>query len=388
MSECPLADAPPRIGIVLGTRPEVIKLFPLIRALQPFVEAGNVAVEVLSTGQQRELLDQVLGWLGVVPDCDLQAMNSNDPGENPALLHARLVTEISHWLRDRQIDRCVVQGDTSSAHAGALAAHYLRVPVSHVEAGLRTWDTRQPFPEEMHRQAIAIVADQHFCPTPRALQNLRTANINTTNAWMVGNTVVDAVRLCRARVEPPRDLPEKRDFRLYVTVHRRENHDRLQSAILPAIARVVADNQNLDAVVSVHPNPAVRAAVQQTLSGVERVHLRLPLDYGASLAMVRDATLVVTDSGGLQEEAAALGTPVVVLRQLTERQEAIEYGHAIMPGTGAVQIAHTLHGLLQDPVTRAAMSRPSAAFGDGYAAQRIAARIVDSLVARAQKGVA
>ncbi len=378
----------PHIGIVLGTRPEVIKLYPVWRALQPHVRAGRLRLSLLSTGQQRQLLDQTLAWFGIKPDVDLDAMNRDNPGEHPALLHARMMSAITAWLVADKIDRVVVQGDTSSAHAAALAGHYSGLPVSHVEAGLRTWDMQQPFPEEMHRRAIALCADQHFCPTPQALRNLEHSHIDTANAWVVGNTVVDAVKLCHDRITPPANLPPAPAKRLYVTVHRRENHARLTAEILPALRRVVADNKDVDAVVSVHPNPAVHSAVHKVLGDAERVWLLAPLDYGESLAMVRDATIVVTDSGGLQEEATALGTALVVLRQRTERQEAVDAGHAVLPQAGAVTIARALDRLLSDEGARAQMARPGDVFGDGQAAQRIVHHLLMAVGGNVAEGAA
>lgn len=375
----------PRLGIIFGTRPEVIKLFAVLKALEPAIDAGQVIVRVLSTGQQRQLVDQTMRWFGIQPDEDLDVM-AHSGSDDPAALHTRLMAGLHGWMKAERLDRCVVQGDTSTAHAAALTAFYLRVPVSHIEAGLRTWDRDQPWPEELHRRGIALCADQHFCPTAEALHNLEETKIvapKDGRAWVVGNTVVDALRLSTQRMPPPVPDPHMEaktpNLRLFVTLHRRENQPLLTSDILPALRRVIADHPHVTAVVSVHPNPTVRRAVARELTGVPRIELRPPLDYGETLALVRDAALVVTDSGGLQEEATALGTPVVVLRQRTERAEAVDAGCAILPGTGAMAIAQTLHRLLTDHQARAQMARKSDVFGDGHAAERIVEHVLGAL---------
>ncbi len=307
-------NAPPRLAIVLGTRPEVIKLWPVIRALSPAVRAGRIALHVLSTGQQRDLLDQTLAFFQIAPDHDLDLMAADHPGEPLDAVFGRAVQRIGAWLRAASIDRVIVQGDTLSAFASGLAAFYAGVPVSHVEAGLRTGDLDRPFPEELHRRVLTMCADQHFCPTPAALTNVADEGADPATAHVVGNTVVDAVRLVAPDARRPAHLPASPGRRLFVTLHRRENHSRLASELLPAVRRVVRDHADTDAVVSVHPNPAVRGAVAKTLAGADRIHLCAPMAYAETLALVRESTLVVTDSGGLQEEATALGTPLVVLR--------------------------------------------------------------------------
>jgi len=389
----------PHIAIVIGTRPEAIKLYPVLDAFGPAVAAGDVRISVVSTGQQRQLLDQAFGFFGIQPDADLGVMGR--PDEPLGSVFARTVAAMTAWMHELPggpPSRVVVQGDTLSAHAGATAAFYAGVPVSHVEAGLRTWDNERPFPEELHRRAIALAADQHFCPTPGALANLRSDGIDTQSAHVVGNSVIDAMRLCADRIARPTDLPKRPEQRLFVTVHRRENLPLLATEILPALRRLVADHPNVDAIVPVHPNPAVGSAIARVVDGCDRITTIPPVAYGQSLGLVRDATLVVTDSGGLQEEATALGTPVVVLRGVSERTEAIDDGNAILAGTSAVAIARVIHGLLSDPAALAAMARPNDVFGDGHAASRIVAsvlsiwgivpRAADSFAAQLREGAA
>lgn len=378
----------PRVAIVLGTRPEVIKLWPLLRALQPAVDAGQISLFVLSTGQQRDLLDQALAFFAIERDADLDLMDPEHPGERMEAVFGRAIERIGKWLRRERIDRVVVQGDTLSALAAAQAAFYAGIPISHVEAGLRTWDHGRPFPEEAHRRAIALFADQHFCPTPQSLENLRRDGIDTRHAHIVGNTVIDAVHLVLPRSHVPASLPAHPGRRLFVTVHRRENHARLPTELLPAIRRVVAAHPDTDAVVSVHPNPAVRRAMTRALVGADRVHLLAPLDYAATIGLVRQATLVITDSGGLQEEATAIGTPLVVLRDITERNEAVDSGNAVLSAGGAPAIAKAIGDLLDNDAARLRMAQPSDVFGRGDAAPQIARLLLDRLCAVAKKGAA
>jgi len=363
-------NAPLRIGLVFGTRPEVIKLYPLWSALQPYVATGKVDVSAISTGQQRELLAQGLGFFGWTPEYEFDLMRD---GDELAAMHARILSSLACLYRDEHFDWIVVQGDTLTAWTAAMAAFYARIPVAHVEAGLRTWDPEHPFPEEVHRRWITACATLHFCPTEAARRNLLAEGTSPRDVLLVGNTVVDAVRLVSDRIESPAPRLSHAPRRLFLTVHRRENHSRLVKDILPAIKRVVREAPDVEVVVSVHPNPAVREPLLRQLGGLDRVQLMPPLSYGATLGLVRDSTLVVTDSGGLQEEAAVLGTPVMVLRRVTERIEAVRAGNALVIGTDVGQVAGHILEIVKDDHRLGQMARPSDVFGDGHAAERIAA---------------
>ncbi len=367
---------PYRIGVVFGTRPEVIKLYPVLAALQSHVEDGSVVVRTISTGQQRELLAQVLRLFDCKADYDFDLMRD---GQALAHAHARMVTSLTGVYHDEHFDRVLVQGDTLTSFSAAMCAFYAQIPVAHIEAGLRTWDIGHPYPEEVHRRWISACSDIHFCPTESARRNLMDEGIPARDTLLVGNTVIDAMRLVEHRVAPPSELPSPRGRRLFVTVHRRENHARLEEDILPAIAAIVCANPDLDVVVSMHPNPCVLEPTRRALGHLERVHLTEPLDYTESLGLVRQSTLVVTDSGGLQEEATALGTPVLVVRRLTERMEAVSAGNALVIGTTADEVANRIQRVLDDDALRARMSVPSEVFGDGHAADRIVAHLLEDL---------
>ncbi|MFT7622426.1 MAG: UDP-N-acetylglucosamine 2-epimerase (non-hydrolyzing) [Myxococcota bacterium] len=369
----------PRIGIVFGTRPEVIKLYPLLAELKPHVEAGDVVVRTFNTGQQRELVAQALALFGHTPDYDFDLMQDGEP---LTYAHARMTRSLGMAFADERLDRVIVQGDTLTAFTAAMCAFYARIPVAHVEAGLRTWDLGQPFPEEAHRRWITACADLHFCPTGTTRRNLIDEGVPPREAPLVGNTVIDAMRLVQDQIKPPEGLAEPIGRRLFVTVHRRENHKRLESDILPALRQVLADTPDLDAVLTVHPNPNVAEPLRRVLGSHPRIQLLDPVDYPHSLGLIRQSTLVITDSGGLQEEATALGTPVMVVRELTERIEALATGNALIIGTGAAAVASRVSKLLANPIQLERMSRPSDVFGDGYASGRIVKRIVDDLQAR------
>jgi len=364
---------PYRLGVVFGTRPEAIKLYPLLVALAPYVEQGAVSLRTISTGQQPDLLEQSLDLLGIQPD---YALSVGAGGSNLATLHARMTESLTTVFHDEPLDFLFVQGDTLTAFSAALAAFYARIPVHHVEAGLRTWDPNHPFPEEVHRRWITHVTHTHYCPTVQAQRNLIQEGVPASCAILVGNTVIDAMRLVNNRIAYPTELPAPVGRRIFFTSHRRENLDRLEGHILPAIRSVVTQNPDVDVVVSVHPNPVVEQAMQRYLQGHERIHLMRPLDYTEALGLVRDSTLVVTDSGGLQEEATAMGTPVLVLRRVTERIEAVDAGCALVIGTDAQSMSERICGVLNDAALLAQMAQPSRVFGDGYAAERIVAHVL------------
>jgi UDP-N-acetylglucosamine 2-epimerase (non-hydrolysing) len=362
-----------RVATIVGTRPEVIKLAPVVRELDRTPGVENI---VVSTGQHRELIDQMLTLFEIEPDVELAVMQS---GQLLSDLSGELVRRLGETMRDLRPDVVVVQGDTTSAFCGALAAFYEGIAVGHVEAGLRSWDLRSPFPEEANRRLASVVADFHFCPTPRSAANLESEGVPASRLHVTGNTVIDALlwAVDEARRLPPA-VPFLRGRRVVVTLHRRENHGETMRHICRTI-RSLAGRGDVDVIFPVHPNPAVRAVVARTLEGVEGVHLCEPLDYLSFVQVLDSADLVLTDSGGVQEEAPSLGKPVLVLRDTTERPEAIEAGVARLVGTTPDFVYAAASELLDDPRAYARMARAENPFGDGRAAGRIAEVLGDRL---------
>lgn len=369
-----------KLFIVFGTRPEAIKLFPVIRALSTSPE---LEIVTCVTGQHRGLLDQVLGIAGIRPDIDLDLMTH---GQSLDSLSARLLLAIGAELDRAQPDRVIVQGDTVSAMAGALAAHYRRIPVSHVEAGLRSGDLLQPWPEEANRRIIAALADQHFAPTRAAAAALRAENIASENIHVTGNTVIDALFETRQRIRADpslaaglagiaRALAGRRI--VLVTSHRRENLDAGIAAIASALARI-ATRPDVAVLFPVHPNPAIGSVLDTLLPAHPRIVRTEPLDYPHFIRALELADIVLSDSGGVQEEAPALGKPLLVLRETTERAEGIAAGTARLVGTCTDRIVEEVCRLLDEPAAYAAMAQAHSPFGDGQAASRIAALIRNS----------
>jgi UDP-N-acetylglucosamine 2-epimerase (non-hydrolysing) len=359
------------IALLVGTRPEAIKLAPVRRAL----ERRGLRAEVYLTGQHRDLVRSALADLELEPVEDLRVMRK---GQTLASLSARLIVELQGVLGRRRPAMLVVQGDTTSVLMSALAAFYQDVPVAHVEAGLRSGSLRNPFPEEMNRQLVTRLARLHFAPTPRARENLRQEGIPDSQIHVVGNTIVDALFDARDRLipalPPDRRIDGLRRRRLLlVTAHRRESFGADLLALCHGLAGVARRySSELDIVFPVHLNPNVQAAVGQALVGLPNVHLLKPLPYLRFLQLLIHAELVVTDSGGVQEECATLGKPLIVARRVTERPEALEAGagELVPPEAGAIEVA--ARRLLDDPALRMARTKPSAIFGDGRAADRIA----------------
>jgi UDP-N-acetylglucosamine 2-epimerase (non-hydrolysing) len=365
--------APKRVLTVFGTRPEAIKLFPLVHAL---ASDTRFAPRVCVSGQHRGLLDQVLGIAGIAPDHDLGLMQADQPLD---ALTAALLTGIGRVIDDERPDRVVVQGDTATALAAALAAYYRKVPVAHVEAGLRSGDIHHPWPEEVNRKAVATIAALHCAPTETAAAALRAENVAPETIHVTGNTVIDALRWIAARIEErpelASDLAElERRFAgrrlIGVTTHRRESFGAGMRSIAQAIRRLAA-RPDVAVVFPLHPNPNVRGVMSTELAGLDNVALIEPLDYPNFARLLDRAWLMLSDSGGVQEEAPAFGTPVLVLRETTERPEGIAAGTARLVGTDAERIVGEAERLLDDPVAHAAMARAHNAFGDGQSAARI-----------------
>jgi UDP-N-acetylglucosamine 2-epimerase len=360
------------IAVLIGTRPEAIKLMPVVRAL----EAAGARPSVWVTGQHLELLQPVLADLDLHADEDLRVMQ---PGQGLVDLSARVLTATRDLISRTRPRALVVEGDTTSVAMAALAAFYEGVLVAHVEAGLRTGDRRSPFPEELNRRLVASVADLHFAPTPRAAENLRREGVDPATVHVVGNTVVDALFHAREQLvprlapDPVLDgLPSPGRRLVLVTAHRRESFGPDLLAITRGLRRLAQAVPDVDIVYPVHLNPQVDGPVRESLAGVASVHLLPPLGYLRFVQMLLRATLVVTDSGGVQEEAAALGIPLLVARRTSERLEAVEAGVAEMVGPDADRIVEAASRLLRDHEAWARRARPTSVFGDGRAAPRIA----------------
>lgn len=360
--------------VVFGTRPEAIKLFPVVRAL---ARRPALRVRTCVTAQHRGLLDQVLSIAGLSPDIDLDLM---EPGQGLDRLTARLLVGLGQAMDAERPDLVVVQGDTATAMAGALAAYYRRIPVAHVEAGLRSGDILHPWPEEVNRRIVAPIAAHHFAPTDTAAAALIAEAIDPATVHVTGNTVIDALCWTRDRVAADPSLAAGLDDiaarfagrrLVLVTTHRRENFGGGMTAIARAIGRI-ADRPDVAVLFPVHPNPAVGPAMDAVLAGRDNVARIAPLDYPHFVRALGLCTLVLTDSGGVQEEAPALGKPVLVMRETTERPEGVAAGTARLVGTDEDRIVSEVFTLLDDSRAHAAMARAHNPFGDGRAADRIA----------------
>jgi UDP-N-acetylglucosamine 2-epimerase (non-hydrolysing) len=371
----------PRIALVFGTRPEAIKLAPVHRALRA---ADDLEPCVCVTGQHREMLDQVLAVFGIRPDADLDLMR---PDQGLAGLTARAVAGVDGWLATAAPDLVLVQGDTTTVFCAALAAFYRGIPVGHLEAGLRTGDLRSPFPEEANRVLTTRLADLHFAPTPGARDNLLAEGVPAARIHVTGNTVIDALLEVRERVR--RDPPEVPGFDatdprhlVLITGHRRENFGPGFRAVCGGIARLADRFADHVFVYPVHLNPHVQAPVREILGGRANVHLIDPLPYLPFVRLMDRSRLILTDSGGVQEEAPSLGVPVLVTRDTTERPEAVSAGTVRLVGTDEERLVREATRLLTDETARAEMARAHNPYGDGLAAGRIVAACREYLAAR------
>ncbi len=360
--------APARIAVVVGTRPEAIKLAPVIRELRR--RPGAFECRVIATSQHRELLVQALAEFDIAADRDLDLM---EPGQSLGRFAARCLESMSKALVQEQPDLVMVQGDTTTVVAAAMAAAYQSIPVAHVEAGLRSHDVNNPFPEEMNRKIAAAVAAVHFAPTPLARRNLLDEGVAADRVVLSGNTVVDAVHaldLSNALPAALRDLDPERT--IVLTTHRRENHGTPLARVCEAVRQLVRDRPHLQIVFPVHPNPMVGAVVRSALGGLPQVRLIEPLAYRPMLALLSRCKLILTDSGGIQEEAPSLGKPVLILREVTERPEVVSAGAGRLVGTDSADIVSAVSRLLDDPAEYARMASARNPFGDGRASVHIA----------------
>ncbi len=369
-----------KIVTVFGTRPEAIKMFPVVNALHA---RSEMEVRVCVTAQHREMLDQVLDIAQISPDIDLDVMT---PNQTLDALLARLVTGLGEAFDADRPDRILVHGDTLTTMAATLAAYFRKIPVGHVEAGLRSGDIYHPWPEEVNRKVAGAVADLHFAPTETAAAALRAENVTAEQIHVTGNTVIDALLATKSRIDENPSLAAGLDPLVErfagkrivaVTSHRRENFGDGMRAIAEAIA-AIATRPDVAVIFPVHPNPQVRSAMEPLLGALSNVALIDPLDYPHFVRLLAEADLVLTDSGGVQEEAPSLGKPVLVMRETTERPEGIRAGTAKLVGTDKDRIVTEIFSLLDDSEAYSAMARAHNPFGDGLAAQRIA-----EIVARA-----
>lgn len=359
-----------KVLFCFGTRPEAIKLAPVIKELERFPRSFRV--RVLVTAQHREMLDQVLRTFGIRPDIDLDIMR---PRQTLSSLTARLLVAIERVLVAETPDVVIVQGDTTSALVSSLAAYYQGVPVAHVEAGLRTHDPYAPFPEEMNRRLIAALAAMHFAPTRQARKNLIREGIPARLIHVTGNTAIDAL-LAVMRITENRRIEvlgrvNSGSRIVLVTGHRRESFGPGLDRICRALATLVRRNPDVEVIYPVHLNPNVRGPVRRALGGHSRIHLIEPLEYMPFVGLMRRAYLILTDSGGIQEEAPTLGKPVLVMRDKTERGEGLSAGTARLVGTDVKRIVRSAERLLRSRAAYERMSRAANPYGDGRAAVRI-----------------
>lgn len=359
-----------KVLFILGTRPEAIKLCPVIRHVK--LRSDEFDVRVCVTAQHREMLDQVLKAFDVIQDWDLDIMR---PGQTLSQSTARIMSALEPILAEEHPNVVLVQGDTTTTFAAALASFYQRIPVGHIEAGLRTGDLGHPFPEELNRVLTTRLASLHFAPTDRAARRLRAEGVPPERVLVTGNTGIDALLYMRAKLEHgerdrQKTFPGLQGKRLILlTAHRRENFGEGLLSICEAVRRIAARG-DVEIVYPIHPNPNVRNVVERELRGVASVRLLEPLDYVEFVDLMRNASIILTDSGGVQEEAPSLGVPVLVLRSKTERQEAIEAGTAQLVGTDPGTIVRNVNRIL-DLDGPKDYSRPNP-FGDGHACERIA----------------
>ena len=363
-----------KVMTVFGTRPEAIKMAPLVQALKndPYFECV-----LCVTAQHRSMLDQVLELFELTPDYDLDIMKQN---QTLSMITSNVLNGLDEVLTKEQPDIVLVHGDTTTTFAAALAAFYHQIPVGHVEAGLRTYDKYSPFPEEMNRQLVSRIGDLFFAPTETNRQNLVKENIDPKKVVVTGNTVIDALQLVAGKPYEFEDETLKTiDFEnkrvITVTCHRRENLGENMAAIFSAIADVARAHEDVVVIYPVHLNPKVRSEAAEYLAGISNVHLIEPLTYQPFVNLMAKSFFILTDSGGMQEEAPALGKPVLVVRRETERPEAIAAGTAKLAGVEHDAIRAEMEELLNDPAAYSKMAHAVNPYGDGHACERILAAL-------------
>ena len=366
-----ILSATPRIVTVFGTRPDAIKMAPVVLELKKY--EPQIKVDVVVTGQHREMLDQVLEVFQIKPEYDLNIMQH---GQSLSQITARVLTGLEPIFDDISPDVVFAQGDTSTTFVAGLAAFYHKAKFAHVEAGLRTHNKYNPFPEEINRVLAAPLADYHFAPTSMAKDNLLHEAVDPSRIWITGNTGIDAL-LSVAAMDHEFEHPELEALRhtglrtVLLTSHRRENWGEPLESICNAVLKIVQQHQDIQVVFPMHRNPIVRKTVVDILGNMDRITLTEPPDYKPCVKLQQLAELILTDSGGVQEEAPSLGKPVLVLRETTERQEGVDAGTALLVGTDQLRIVDEAHRLLTDKHQYAAMANAQNPYGDGTAAQQI-----------------
>lgn len=366
-----------KVMSVFGTRPEAIKMAPLVKALEKEEKTESI---VCVTAQHREMLDQVLRDFNIVPDYDLNIMKAGQTLED---ITVRALQGIGEVIRNVKPDIVLVHGDTSTTFAASLAAFYNQTKIGHVEAGLRTYDKYQPFPEEMNRKLTGAMADLHFSPTKMAKENLLKENVDENGIFITGNTAIDALKTTIDdgyvfTVDELNKIDYKHRKVITVTAHRRENLGKPLANICKALRRIADDYDNVEIVYAVHKNPAVSGPVHNILGGHGRIHLLDPLDLRDMHNLMNRSFMVMTDSGGLQEEVPSMGKPVLVLRNVTERPEGVEAGTLKLAGTDLETVYSMARQLLDDPAEYEKMAVAKNPFGDGNASERIVNAILYS----------
>lgn len=360
-----------KVMTVFGTRPDAIKMSPVVLELQRFPKEAEVVVAV--TGQHREMLHQVLDVFGIRPKYDLDIMRTK---QSLAEITTRSLSGLEHIIQKEQPQIVLAQGDTTTTFAASLAAFYNKVAVGHVEAGLRTDNKYDPYPEEINRRLTSVLADLHFAPTPAARENLLREGVPSSRIFVTGNTVIDALLSVAERpwsFDDPvlAEIESDGQRMILVTAHRRENWGEPMKRICSAVKTIVESFPDTMVVFAVHKNPIVRDIVFPALKDVERVHLIEPPDYVPFVHLLKKAHLILTDSGGVQEEAPSLGKPVLVMRKTTERPEGVDAGTALLTGTDAEDIVANASRLLTEQDTYVNMARATNPYGDGHASARI-----------------
>lgn len=353
--------------LVFGTRPEAIKMCPLVNELK---RRDNIQTIVCVTGQHRQMLDQVLETFKVVPDYDLSIMKEKQTLFD---ITTNILNKIKEVLETEKPDVVLVHGDTSTTFVTALACFYLQIPVGHVEAGLRTYNIYSPYPEEFNRQAVGILSQFNFAPTEKAKENLINEGKNPSKIWVTGNTVIDALKITVKEDYTHPELEWAKGSRLiFITAHRRENLGQPMHNMFRAIRRVMDEHPDVKALYPIHMNPVVRQAAQEELGGLDRLHIIDPVEVFDCHNIMAQSYLILTDSGGIQEEAPSLGKPVLVMRDTTERPEGIAAGTLKLVGTEEEVIYNNFKALLENEEAYNAVSMANNPYGDGHACERIA----------------
>ena len=369
--------------VVIGTRPEAIKMAPVVLELEK--HRAYFETKICITGQHREMLNQMLQVFDLRPDYDLGVMKA---GQSLAEVTSACLTGLDQVLQQEHPDVVLVQGDTTTTLAASLAAYYRQIPVGHIEAGLRTGKKHDPFPEEINRRLTTHISDFHFAPTQAARSNLIQEGVSPEAISVTGNTVIDALLLTKARLaEEPKTTveglgPTDGSRIILVTAHRRESFGPPFRRICEAVRAIAESRRDVLVVYPVHLNPNVRAPVHEILDGVPNVRLLAPLDYVSFVACMQRAYILLTDSGGIQEEGPSLGKPVLVMREVSERPEAITAGTALLTGTNPEVIVSAVSSLLDDPSRYRQMTSRSNPYGDGFASERIVEFLIKQLVGR------